>query len=105
MAQVHPTTPDFTVEELNRIESEIKELWQIPGWRRFITMITNKRNNDFNTSCTQLLDQRIDDRLKGGISALNFILNIDEKIRQLNDPKWIQFEEKLRSEKNVPRDF
>lgn len=90
--QVTGENKQLTPEDLDKIDNLLKEAFDAPWWRHYITMVKNRRNGMLEALCNSNLEQRKEDRLRGEISNCSWTLLIDEAGRQLNDPV---FQEKL----------
>jgi hypothetical protein len=93
----------LTKEEQEKFRFLAEHVWQTPWWREFIDRkIRPQRDADMDKLLNGIdgrgggLDQRTEDRLRGEISALNLILNVDEFCRQQHDLKHITQEQKLK---------
>lgn len=79
-----------------------KTAWVTPWWKEFISDVKEWRNEKLEklSDANQELSQRMEDRLRGEIACLNFILWLDVKGRNLNDPKLQELEAKLKEINN-----
>lgn len=87
MAQVGLSTQAFKLvqEDIDAFDSLIREAWDKPWWRRFIATIESRRTafmgqliNDIGNDST-----RMEDKLRGQILELSWILAVDEYGKKL----------------------
>lgn len=71
------------VAELERFDNLARDAFKQPWWRAIVKAIQDRRSAFVNMLCEGKLEQRDEDRLRGQISELNFILFLDDQARRL----------------------
>lgn len=82
MAPESPTRPSARVEvagvELREFERTLKNAHNDLWWRQFVNLIKDRRMSFMETLAGGILDQRAEDRLRGQISELSWLLALDQ---------------------------
>ena len=66
------------VGELEEFERALAHAHDEPWWRKFIETVKERRASFVETLVSGSMDQRSEDRCRGQISELNFILSLDQ---------------------------
>lgn len=75
------------VDNLERFEGLLRNAWETPWWREFVHLINEHRMARTNALLDPLtqLTQREEDRLRGEIKSLTWIIAIDLHGKQLHE--------------------
>ena len=71
------------VEDLDRFEGLLREAWDKPWWREFMKLIGERRLTETAKLVNETLPQRDEDRIRGSITTLAWIMAIDGHGKQL----------------------
>lgn len=77
----------LTVEELHKFDSLAAEAWDKPWWRQYMKVIKDRRLGQLAILVDGFSDQRSEDRLRGQINELNFIIAIDSYMQQIHNDR------------------
>jgi hypothetical protein len=74
------------VRQLEQFDDALRTAYETVWWRTFVRLIGDRRSALMDDLCTRVdMDQRQEDRCRGQISELAFILLLDERARTLRE--------------------
>ena len=89
MAQAPHTTsvPRISKEDAEQFEALLREGWDKPWWRSYIDKVWLRRTQFVNELLEGTLTQREEDRLRGRVNELNWLLAIDAYGKTLHEER------------------
>ena len=64
-------------EDLDRFDQVLRGAYTDPWWREFVRLVGLRRQSYMEDLVSSSLDQRIEDRIRGQITELTWILSLD----------------------------
>lgn len=66
------------VQQVERFEQALRGAYDDPWWRQLVTTIKDRKQEFLEQLAMGLSDQRTEDRIRGQITELNFLLALDK---------------------------
>jgi hypothetical protein len=75
----------LTKDDLDAFDSILKDAYDKPWWRLFVQQIETRRMSFLNGLVEGVQDQRDEDRMRGRINELTWLMHIDARGKFLNE--------------------
>jgi hypothetical protein len=86
MAPVEPSRQAKAVRELEQFDEALRGAHESVWWRTLVALLQQRRTLLMEELCTRVdMDQRQEDRARGQVSELTFVLVLDERARTLKE--------------------